>query len=477
MSLARHLVAGLLLVACAATGMQGALQQIHGSWMSAYGHFSHGYLVLAMACACLYVVIRRDGAGEPRPQWWFLPGVAVLALAQFVALQIGVAAISQSLVPLLLFAAVATVFGWQVGRRFLFPVALLLTAMPLWWVINAPLQWLTAKVANLAIQVSGIPAFVEGNQFHLPAGVVEVAAGCSGLNYLLTALSLAVFQAACFLRGRGNRLRLLLAAVAMALLCNWARVYALVVVGYLSGMRHYLITQDHLIFGWVLFLVAMWPVFLYGARLARSELPQVASGVPTVVWQPGAVRPLLPAAVVVAATLLLPRLLPALLHEQVSGLAVATGMAGSGETGLPLHVAGAREVRGLRHVAGVPVWVYQAMAGKADGHVDMPASVLDVLGRGYVVHQRRDGSAHGLPYEEYEGMQDGRRVLLRAGFIIAGEPAASPWQVKLAALKGLLALRAGEVLWALATPCEADCEQARMRLDGMTRMDGAGMGS
>lgn len=460
--------ASLLLLACSAIGMQPALVQIHQSWTSVYGHFSHGYLVLAMACACLYLTLHREGWGQPAPQWRVLPLVLGLALALFVSLQLGITAISQSLVPLLLLAAIVAVFGGQVGRRFLFPAALLLTAMPLWWVINAPLQWLTAGVANLAVKASGIPAFVEGNQFHLPAGVVEVASGCSGLNYFVTALSLSVFQAACFLARPAHRIRLVLVAVAMALLCNWVRVYSLVVVGYLTDMRHYLITVDHLTYGWVLFLVFMFPVFVYGARLARSEGEGAMAPLPRPVAR-GAGQALLPAAMAVVVVLLLPRLLSMALTENTRGLAELDGAGGGSYADLPVAVPGARERRATLHVSGVPVWAYEAIAGKADRDVDMPATVRDVLARDYVLDSPSVTSTFGgTAYQEFEGTLYGRHVLLRSGFFVVGQPVVSAWQVKLAALKGLLALRAGEVLWVVATPCDMDCSAARLRLDSTT---------
>jgi exosortase len=298
----------LMLLAAARWGLRDVLWAIHDNWTHIYGDFAHGYLVLAM---CSWLVVRdfRLQPYSPEAPWWpALPmlGVMVLALAMLLAWDIQ--SLSQALVPAIATAVVAAVAGLGVARRLIWPVVLLYTAIPVWWLLNAPLQQLTAAVANGLVQLTGVPAFVEGNTFNLPAGVVQVASGCSGLNYLVVSLALGLFQGLLYLRTWKSRIKVLVAAVVVALLSNWLRVYTLILVGYATDMRHYLIRVDHLTFGWVLFMVCFWPVLRLGARLANKEGDEPSPARFSTQPVATSLRPMLIAGLAAAALLLVPGL-------------------------------------------------------------------------------------------------------------------------------------------------------------------------
>lgn len=259
------------LVAAFAVGMAPLLLDLHRIWTAVYDDLAHGYLLLAMALVLAWNARQspRCRLGDP---WWpalpLLVGVVLLA-AFFDARSVG--SLSKGMLPLAILLTLAATGGVRMAIAFSGAIALLYFGLPVWWPINGPLQHLTAAVANLFVDLAGVPAFVEGNVFHLPGGVVEVASGCSGLNYLLVGLTLAWYQGQLYLRDNRSRVRLLAVATVLSLVSNWVRVSALVWIGYVSNMQHYLIRVDHLYFGWVLFLLVIWPLVLYGLRLERLE--------------------------------------------------------------------------------------------------------------------------------------------------------------------------------------------------------------
>jgi exosortase len=471
----------LLLAAATWFGAAGALASIHESWTAIYGPFAHGYVILSLALVLGWRLWRRDPPLRFEA-WW--PPLAVLAGATAALWAMEAAFLNsarQVLVPVIIWSAAATVLGKAAGRVLFWPLAFLYFALPQWWVINTPLQELTAEVANALVWVTGVPAYVEGNSFHLPAGIVEVANGCSGLNYLVVALALALFQGLSHIQSWRLRWRLLAAAAVVALLSNWLRVYLLILIGYATDMQHYLIRVDHLYFGWVLFLVCMWPVFVYAARLEHSEVrPVVAT--PLLTGEPtGAQIALSPWAVLACALL-------------ITGPVVLAGSgrddAANANSVLPLpssegddlialaapiertawQVDGAgvefgrwqipRQTRAMR-LSGDPVEVFAAQDA-AGWRIESAGAAWTELSR-----------ASGIP-----GAVSAGPWLARVGYRVAGTPlAAGGRRFKLALLMGGLRGRRDAEVWVLLTPCQPDCASGRQRLDAAMPRVGVWMGS
>lgn len=252
-------------------GLHQSLVEINANWSVYYSHFAHGYLVLAVA---IWLGVRAWRSRPPlrlSPFWLSIPVLILLVGALLLSIRMQITTVNQSIVPLVVLAALAASFGMQIVRLLFWPVVYVYFALPLWWAINAPLQFLTIKVSMLAIRIWGIPAHVEDNMFELPAGVLQIASGCSGLNYLITGLAIAFLQGFLYLRSWSCRIRLLAFTAVLMMVMNWIRVITVIAVGYYTDMQHYFIRVDHLTFGWVLFLVALLPVYWFGFRLARTE--------------------------------------------------------------------------------------------------------------------------------------------------------------------------------------------------------------
>ncbi len=461
-----------LVAAAFLVGLQSALRGIHTNWTSAYGDFAHGYLILVMALWLGWSHRSRLRTAELRP-WW--PAAVVLAGAMLALAgmeMLSIRTVAQSLVPIVLLAALALVCGRESARAVLPAVALLYFALPVWWVLNPLLQSLTTVVANAVVGISGIPAYVDGNAFHLPAGIVEIASGCSGLNYFMVSLALAYFQGMLHLRATASRVKLLLLAAALALVSNWIRVCTLIWIGYATDMQHYFIRVDHLYFGWVLFLFVVWPMFWYGARLERLEqagergdarLAAVAS-----VAMPPSRRFAL-AAALATVLLLIPVSLrgifiwnPARTAQSVSWSPLASGDAGhvfARDTFLP----GADEERVRVNFEGRSLDLYRVSSPAALGGPDIPNQAAGLFGGRWRGENDEVPAtlASGLRLQQQTGFFDGRQYVMWSGWIVAGESVATAMQAKLATLRGAVRLRNDEQLWLVMAPCEGDCTAAQ----------------
>jgi exosortase len=277
----RRLIAvyGLLLIVALAC-WPGALA-LHELWISESGN-THGYLVLAVSLVLIYQSRERLAATEWRPYW---PALALVAAASFVWLVLwraGLQGLHLLLIPVIAALAVLAAAGWRVLRVLAFPLAFFFFALPTWeLVLSGPLQSLTVVAQAVLIQLTGLPARMDGNLIYLEAGAFEVESGCSGLHYLVVGLAIAALYGE--ISRDPPRLRLIWLAVmgGLALVCNWLRVFIVVVAGYQTNMEHYLVTVEHYTLGWFLFIVLtvlfLWTTSRLPAARARHSDSKAAA--------------------------------------------------------------------------------------------------------------------------------------------------------------------------------------------------------
>jgi exosortase A len=158
-------------------------------------------------------------------------------------------------------------FNWYI----LFPVALLVFVLPVWGALVPLLQNLSTQAVTFIMGFSGIPIYVEEQFITIPAGVFEIAGGCSGLRYLIVSLSISSLFIFLYIQNIKRASLFLTVAILGALLTNWIRITALVVIGDYTDMQSSLIT-DHNAFGWYLYIPFMLMLFYWGNKLANFDL-------------------------------------------------------------------------------------------------------------------------------------------------------------------------------------------------------------
>jgi EpsI family protein len=469
-------VVALAIVAVAATiGLASSLALLHSNWTAWYGPAEHGYLVLA---ASLWLALTAWRASPPRslqPEWW-----ALLPLAALVALLTGLELVFVNnarllLLPPLLLAAVAFVFGRDAAKRVVWPALLLYFALPQWAVLNGFLQNLTTAAVTYAVRWTGVPAFVDGNFVHLPSGTFEIASGCSGLNYLQAGTALAAFHGLLSLSTWRNRLVLLAVAAGVAVAFNWIRVYAVILVGHVSEMQHYLITNDHHTFGWVLFMVAMVPVFLLAARLERLETVAAQSPGVTADALAPASRLVVSAALAAAVLLLLPMaMMPAAAVDTVLSTQLPSVLDGEARrpvtSGWSPVFANANEDIAAYGSVSPAVEVYRAVYAHQDSDRRLLRPGNNFLGPEFrlLEQQHRSvalGDAEGLELTEYRGNLRQRPRVVWAWYWVAGIQVADGLEARLAGLRGLPQGRRDGVAIAVSAECIPDCGAALTRIE------------
>jgi exosortase A len=240
--------------------------------------FAHGFVILPIF---LYLVWRsraRLAAIEPRP---FLPALVVVAglggmwlLGELASVLVVPQFAVTLMIPALLWAALGTDFV----RALAFPLAFLLFAVPFGEAFVPKMMDWTADFTVLAIRLSGVPIFREGNNFMIPSGTWSVVEACSGIRYLIASMMAGALFAYLTYRSNLRRWAFFGVSILVPLVANWVRAYSIVMLGHLSGNR-IAVGVDHLIYGWIFFGVVMLLLFWIGSRWREDDpLPAARDG-------------------------------------------------------------------------------------------------------------------------------------------------------------------------------------------------------
>ncbi|MBM0106193.1 exosortase [Steroidobacter sp. S1-65] len=241
--------------------------------------YTHGYLLVGIV---LWLLWRNRvlWADVPvRPSLLAFLGVLGAGVVWLIALRAALQIVHQVLLPLILFGAFVSCYGWQAGRRLSLTFALLYFAVPVWDVFTPLLQTASVVAVQFLLRVVSIPAFVSGNIFTLPAGSLEVADGCAGLHFFVVGLTIAALYGEINHDSLWTRIKLMAFAMVLAMLTNWVRIFIIAIAAQATDMQHYLVREEHYSFGWALFAVTLVAFFLVVRRWPAAPEPQATAAV------------------------------------------------------------------------------------------------------------------------------------------------------------------------------------------------------
>ena len=233
------------------------------------GTYSHAYLMLLVIAFLYWRAWRQQQLLVRWNPWFFLLFIASLLLYLWLTIA-QLAFFSRLAMPLVLAFMLASLL--RVNASVLVPVSLVWFITPVWNGLNGVLQKISVMGVNQIMRFTDVPTLVEGNFVHIPSGTFEIADGCSGLRYLITALALAIIY--CFLNLTRKRAIAIffLAAIAGALVTNWIRIALLIYIGDYTEMQSSLI-NDHNTFGWYIFVPFVFLLFYFGGKLEPPQPP------------------------------------------------------------------------------------------------------------------------------------------------------------------------------------------------------------
>ncbi|MGC4053304.1 MAG: exosortase/archaeosortase family protein [Paludibaculum sp.] len=194
-----------------------------------------------------------------RPSWtgWL---VLALAFAQMMIAELGAEYfLARSAFILALMGIVLLTAGTAMLRALAFPFFLLcfMVRWPtiLYTRITFPLQMLASQLAEVGLELVGIPVLRDGNVLELPSQKLSVVEACSGIRSLLSLTFLSLIYGYLFDKRMWMRIVLFLSTIPIAIAANAFRV---TMTGIMSEYkREWSEGVYHSMEGWVIFMVAL----------------------------------------------------------------------------------------------------------------------------------------------------------------------------------------------------------------------------
>jgi len=234
------------------------------------GEYAHGYLVLAISIYLIVCNRKRLAKITPRPSYVILPLVFLTSLVWLAAVLVDVQMLQTVGLLGVLFTVTWALTGHQAMRVLAFPLLFIIFAIPVWFPLSPLLQNITADVVFWFIRILEVPAFRQENMITVPFGTFSVEEACSGLRYLLAALTLGSLYAYLNYVTLWGRIAVVLVAAGTALLANIIRVFVVVYLGYSTQMQHPWV-EDHLMLGWYIFGVLVAVLLFIDARFYKHD--------------------------------------------------------------------------------------------------------------------------------------------------------------------------------------------------------------
>lgn len=225
--------------------------------------YNHAFLIIPV-CAFL-VWSRRDAIGSipPRPNVWGIGMVVAAALAGVLADIVGVLAVQQLAFVAAIQGLFLAVFGWPVTRALLFPLFYLYFAVPIGQFMVTPLQDFTAQFVVRALQITGLPVFLDGIFISIPSGDFEVAETCAGVRFLTAMTALGFLCANLFYRSLWRRIAFIALSALIPIVANGIRAYGIVMYAHLTSYET-AASFDHIFYGWIFFSFVTFLLLLTG---------------------------------------------------------------------------------------------------------------------------------------------------------------------------------------------------------------------
>jgi len=234
------------------------------------GTYSHAFLIPFISLY-LYYELAQSGKLQFRESLSVIP-TTLLILSCYLLFVTSNAQISIGYWGALLAVLITSVtmlyrFNWYI----IFPTAFLVFIFPFWGTLVPLLQSLSVVAVTYMMSFTGVPTFVEAEVITIPAGVFEIAGGCSGLRYMIVSLAIGSLFIFLNIRDPKRAMLFLSATILGALLTNWIRITALILIGEYTNMESSLMS-DHNTFGWYLYVPFMVLLFVWGNKLADQNL-------------------------------------------------------------------------------------------------------------------------------------------------------------------------------------------------------------
>ncbi|MFN5782048.1 MAG: exosortase A, partial [Novosphingobium sp.] len=233
-----------------------------GDWTAMFRQWwdssTYNHILLVPAILGWLVWLRLDQLRRLTPQAW-APGLVLVAgavLLWVLGAFAGFDLLRQTGAVAVLPASLLTLLGPRVGAGLFFPLCYMAFLVPFGDELVPALQMITAVLTIALVQISGIPALVDGVFIDTPAGLFEVAEACSGVKFLIAMIALGVLVANVCFQSWKRRIAFLALCIVVPILANAVRAWGTIYIAQYIGAEK-AAGFDHIIYGWLFFAIVI----------------------------------------------------------------------------------------------------------------------------------------------------------------------------------------------------------------------------
>lgn len=238
---------------------QDGLEHLIVRW-NTQEEYSHGYLIPLVSAYLIWQ--RRDFLNtlEFKSSWMPIGLVALGLLISVVGEISALYILIHFAIVLIILAMAWSLMGWNAFKHVLFPLGLLIFAVPLPYfleaTLTADLQLISSKLGVAFIRLFGIPVLAEGNVIDLGIYKLQVVEACSGLRYMYPLMGVGFIIAYMYQVEMWKRILVFLSTIPITILMNSLRIG---IIGILvenwgtemaEGFLHYFE-------GWIIFIACL----------------------------------------------------------------------------------------------------------------------------------------------------------------------------------------------------------------------------
>ncbi len=244
-------------------------------WTDGIFRNGHGIFMPFLMGYLIWDQLKQDSDPEPRssPLGWLFLGGALVLLVLDSAIHSELLAAAAFVISLPGIALLT--LGARRTRMIALPLAIGIFMLPIPAGAIAQLYLVLRKITAIAtsqlVPLFGVPLARDGTMLTLPRSLVDVADNCSGFATMYAAI-LSSIVLAHLARTPVRKAAVLLAAVPLALVCNFARVTVLVLLVHVYG-SHVLETEIHPLSGMLLFVLVIGALLAIAGRDALRAQP------------------------------------------------------------------------------------------------------------------------------------------------------------------------------------------------------------
>lgn len=265
----------ILLVGIIGVFYHNTINWLIDSWINNQ-YYSHGFIVPIVS---IYIVwnMRKELSNIYRKQSQtglvllisgvVLYGVSYMSTIRFLS--------GLSLV-ITIFGVILYLHGWEFANKIKFPILFLLMAVPVPFVdlVASPAQTISAVSSSSMANLLGVSVQREGFILNMSTGKFEVALECSGINSIISLLTISIIFAFVLEGSLLMKSVIVLSSVLLAMMGNILRITSTLIVASKYGHEAAL-NYFHDFSSFLLFSVALIGLFLVGRSFGRLKFKNI----------------------------------------------------------------------------------------------------------------------------------------------------------------------------------------------------------